>query len=126
LLTLRQEINALLDKLITRELHDALTPEHLFKVLSSTIRSSCTQEGTDIVISLNEEDLKSLEGGFLSKLKAETKKEIVLKPAESIKGGFVISFDAGKSQFDFSERALAEYIGTLLKPKLKEILEGEN
>lgn len=123
LLTLRQEINALLDKLITQELLDALTPEHLFKILSSVIKSSCAQEETDIVISLNKEDLKGLEKSFLAKLKAETKKEIVLKPSESIRGGFVISFDAGKSQFDFSERALAEYIGTLLKPKLKEILE---
>ncbi len=124
LLTLRQEINAMLEKLIVRELHDALTPEHLFKILSNVTKSSCAQEETGIIVSLNKEDLKSLEGSLLAKLKTEAKKEIILRPSESIQGGFIISFDAGQSQFDFSDKALAEYIGTFLKPKLKEILEG--
>ena len=124
LLILRQEINAMLEKLIVRELHDALTPEHLFKILSNVIKSSCAQEETGIIVSLNKEDLKNLEGSFLAKLKTEAKKEISLRPSESIQGGFIISFDAGQSQFDFSDKALAEYIGTFLKPKLKEILEG--
>ncbi len=124
LLTLRQEINAMLEKLIVRELHDALTPEHLFTILSNVIKSSCAQEETGIIVSLNKEDLKNLEGSFLAKLKAEAKNEIILRPSESIQGGFIISFDAGQSQFDFSDKALAEYIGTFLKPKLKEILEG--
>jgi len=123
LLTLRQEINAVLDKLIVREMHDALTPENMFKILNNVIKCAPIEAGSEIIISLSKEDLKTLEGGFLAKLKKEAKKEIVLIPSESIKGGFVISFDAGKSQFDFSERALAEYIGTFLKPKLKEILQ---
>lgn len=124
LLTLRQEINAMLDRLVVRELHEALSPDALFKILSSVIKHSSAHGETEIIISLNKEDLKKLESGFLAKLKAEVKRGIVLKPSESIQGGFLISFDSGKSQFDFSERALAEYIATSLKPKLKEILEG--
>lgn len=122
LLTLRQEINTMLQKIIVGELRDTLTPENLFKILSNAIKGSCSQGKTDIIISLNKDDLKAIENSFLAKLKAETKKEILLRPSESIRAGFVISFDAGKSQFDFSEKALAEYIGTYLKPKLKEIL----
>ena len=45
-------------------------------------------------------------------------KKIILKPAEEISGGFTISFDNGKSCYDFTDKALAEYIGTYLKPKL--------
>ena len=48
----------------------------------------------------------------------------MLKPAEDILGGFTISFDSGKSQFDFTDQALAEYIGQYLKPKLEEILQA--
>ncbi|MBI3990760.1 MAG: hypothetical protein HY350_01285 [Candidatus Omnitrophica bacterium] len=125
LLTLRQEINAMLDKLIVRELHDSLTPENLFKILSAAIKSSCHEKETEIIVSLNKDDLKKLESGFLAKLKAEVKKEIILKPSDSVQGGFVVSFDAGKSQFDFSDKALAEYIGIHLKPKLKEILQAQ-
>lgn len=123
LLSLREEINAMLDKLIISEAHSALTPEHLFKILNSLIQGLPRQEKEDIVISLNKDDARALSGGLLEKLKDAAKKEIILKPLESIGGGFLISFDAGKSQFDFSDNALAEYIGTFLKPKLKDILQ---
>jgi hypothetical protein len=38
-------------------------------------------------------------------------------------GGFTISFDSGRSCYDFTDRALAAYIGTYLKPKLNQILQ---
>lgn len=123
LLSLRQEINAMLEKLIISEARTALTPEHLFKILNSLIQSLPRQEKEEIVISLNKDDLRALSSGLLEKLKDAAKKEIILRPAESIGGGFLISFDAGKSQFDFSDKALAEYIGAFLKPKLKDILQ---
>ena len=124
LLVLKQEINSMLDKLISYQVKDALGTDNLFKVLSKVIRGACCAEKGEIIVSLNKEDLKALESGFLAKLKEETKKKIVLKAADDIHAGFVISYDAGKSQFDFSDKALAEYIGSFLKPKLKEILRG--
>lgn len=124
LLSLRQEINAMLEKLIVSETRAALTPENLYKILSGVIQSLSRQEKEEIIISLNKEDLRAIESGLLTKLKETAKKKIILKPAESISAGFLISFDAGKSQFDFSDKALAEYIATFLKPKLKEILES--
>ena len=123
LLTLRQEINAMLDKLIVKEAHSSLTPEGMFKILSNIIQNACKQEKAEIIITLNKDDLHALERSFLAKLKEETKKEIILKPSEVVHGGFIISFDAGKSQFDFSDKALAEYMGAFLKPKLKEIFQ---
>jgi vacuolar-type H+-ATPase subunit E/Vma4 len=75
------------------------------------------------MVLVNKEDLESLEKNFLYKLREETKKNIILRPAEEISGGFTISFDNGKSSYDFTDKALAEYIGTYLKPKLNQILQ---
>ena len=122
LLILRQEINAMLEKLINTEVKNTLTAENLFKILSNIIKDTLIQEKGQVVISLSKEDLDALENGFLDKLKDEIKKKIILRAADDIHGGFVISFDKGKSQFDFSDKALAEYIATFLKPKLKDIL----
>lgn len=122
ILVLRQEINAMLDRLVVKEVDKALTPEGLFKILSMIIQAACANTKGEIIVTLNKEDLQALESGFLAQLKDKVKQEIVLRPAENIHGGFIISYDAGKSQFDFSDKALAEYIGTYLKPKLKEIL----
>jgi len=124
LIALRKEINAMLDRLIASSVREALKPEDMAKFLSMLIKDYSGKPKENIVISLNKQDLEELEKGFLSRLKDETKKNIILKPSEEIIGGFIISYDAGKSHYDFTDKALAEYIGSSLRPKLAEILKG--
>jgi vacuolar-type H+-ATPase subunit E/Vma4 len=121
LLALREEINAILERIVLQEVKDTLTAEVMYKVISEVIKGHAQDQ---IVVSLNKEDAKELERGFLHKLREETKKGVVLKPSEEISGGFIISFDAGKSHFDFSDKALAEYISSYLKPRLSELLNS--
>jgi len=123
LLSLRKEINAMLGRIVVSDIQQALTPEALFKLLSEVVRNYNAGESSDIMVLLNKEDLETLEKNFLHKLMEETKKKIILRLAEEISGGFTISFDDGKSCYDFTDKALAEYIGTYLKPKLNQILE---
>ena len=124
LLVARGEINAMLMSLITQEVRQALSPDALSKILSSLIQNLSGKHSGEVAVTLNKEDAQKITEHFLSRLKEETKKQIVLKPSEDIHAGFIISFDSGKSQFDFSDKALAEYIGIYLKPKLKDILQG--
>jgi V/A-type H+-transporting ATPase subunit E len=123
LLSLRKEINAMLGSIVISDIQQALIPEALFKLLSEMVKNYCAGESSDITVFLNKEDLETLEKNFLHKLREETKKKIILKPAEEISGGFTISFDSGKSCYDFTDKALAEYIGTSLKPKLNQLLK---
>jgi V/A-type H+-transporting ATPase subunit E len=123
LLSLRKEINALFGRIVVSDIQQALTPEALFRLLSEVVRNYSAGESSDITVFLNKEDLETLEKKFLHKLREETKKKIILRPAEEISGGFTISFDDGKSCYDFTDKALAEYIGTYLKPKLNQILK---
>jgi vacuolar-type H+-ATPase subunit E/Vma4 len=58
----------------------------------------------------------------MARLREETGKKIIVRPSGDISHGFSISFDSGKSCYDFSDKALAEYIGTYLKPRLNRIL----
>ncbi len=122
LLSLRKEINVMLGRIVVSEIQKALTPEALFKLLSEVVRNYSAGEISDITVLLNKEDLEILEKNFLYKLKEETKKKIILSPSEEISGGFTISFDSGNSCYDFTDKALAEYIGAYLKPKLNQIL----
>lgn len=124
LLILRREINTILERLIVSDVRQALNPDALSKILSHLVMNTATGDKAEIIISLKKEDKDAIESGFLAKLKEETKKNVILRAADDIHAGFVISFDTGKSQFDFSDKALADYIGTFLKPKLKQILEG--
>lgn len=121
LLGLRKEINAMLERLVISGIRQALTAEELTKILTTLIKNYHGKE--NIIVLLKEEDLEKLEKAFLEALKEETKKGIALHPAEDIQAGFIISYDNGKSYYDFTDEALAEYIGSYLKPKLKEILK---
>lgn len=123
LLSLRKEINAMLGRIIVSDIRQVLTPEALFRILTEVVRSYSTAERSDIMVTLNKKDLEILENHYLHKLREETEREIVLKPGEEIQQGFTISFDNGKSCYDYTDKALAEYIGTYLKPKLNRILQ---
>src|SRR3989338_169670 len=124
LLVLRKEINASLDKLVGLEGKNTLTPDLLTKIISELIKGYRGKSEGQIAVSLRKEDLELLEKGLLHKLQEEVKKGLTLKAGDDIKAGFVISYDGGKSQCDFSDKALAEYIGAYLKPKLAELLKG--
>lgn len=123
LLSLREEINAMLGRIVISDLRQALTPEALSRLMSEVVRNFNTAEPSDITVSLNKKDLELLEQHYLDTLRQETRRNIILKHGEEIHKGFTISFDNGKSCYDFTDKALADYIGTYLKPKLHRILQ---
>ena len=124
MLTLKKEINAMLERLILQEIQGSITPEVMADILGQIIKEQAKLGKEDIIVTLKKADLDKLEKNFLARLKEEAKKGIILKPSEDVRTGFLISFDNAKSHFDFSDQALSEYIGTYLKPKLAELLKN--
>lgn len=122
LLSLREEINAMLWRIVVSEVREVLTPDALFRLIEKSVRDYSAGGSGDITVSVNARDLEIMENHFIKRLSDETKKTILLQPSEEISGGFTISFDNGKSAFDFTDKALASYIGTHLKPRLNRIL----
>lgn len=122
LLSLRKEINAMLGHIVVSEVRHALTPEALSEIIKEAVRNYSAGEQSDIMVFLTARDLEILEKHYLERISEETKKTILLKPSEEITGGFTISFDNERSYHDFTDKALADYIGTYLKPKLNRIL----
>lgn len=123
ILCLKKEVNAVLEKIIAREIRHTLLPAELEKIIAALVKGAQQKDVSRIEVILSEEDLKKLEDSFFEKLKGETKKGITLKASEDILAGFMISFDQGKSYFDFSDKALADYIAAYLKPQLSGILK---
>ena len=122
LLTLRNEIAATLERLVRSQVHAAMTPEALARIIEGLL-ARAGAEG-EVVLSLREEDRAKLEQGFLAGLRDELKKGIVLKSSEDIQGGFTISYDAGRSHYDFSDAALAEHLCSHLRPPLNDLLKA--
>ena len=123
LISLRQEINEMLNRLVTAGVQQALKPEELARIILGLIKDHGGKTEEDIIISLAKKEIKEL-SGFIQELKEAVKQKITLKAAEGMQAGFIISFDGGKSEFDFSDQALAAYISRNLKPGLEEILNA--
>lgn len=124
LIALRKEINAVLDKIVVSHVKEALAPDETARIITALVKNYSQKEKADIIISVNKEDLGKIEKALIRELKDETKKGITLTASEDTRAGFTISYDAGKSHYDFTDKALAEYIGAGLKPKLAEMLKG--
>jgi len=123
ILSLHKQVNNLLEKIITSRIKEALTPGEIAKIITVIAKDTATDGKKDITVSLSKKDLEKMEKGLLTELKSQLKQTITLKSSEDVKGGFIISYDEGKSHYDFSDEALAEYIGSYLRPKLAEMLK---
>lgn len=123
LLSLRGEINSTLDKIITADVRKSLSPDELVKIITLLIKTGKKEGEGDIVISLGKEDRQKVEKGLLAELKESLRESIALKTVGDIRGGFIISYDKGKSHYDFTDATLANYIAGFLKPKLAELLK---
>lgn len=122
MLSLKKEIVSTLERLVTGHVHKALNAEEMAKILVAIIKG-CGHDKDRIVVSLKKEDLEKVEKALFSELGQEAKKGITLKSTVDIHGGFQISYDSGKSYFDFSDRALAEYLASHLKASLGDIIK---
>ena len=123
LISLHQEIAAMLDKIVAAHINKALGTEELAKILIAIIKDAGSSAKDKTVISLKKEDLDKVEKALFAELGAEAKKAVMLKHAAGINGGFTISYDSGRSYYDFTDKALAEYMAAYLRPELAKRLE---
>ena len=124
LLSLREQINSMLEKVVVAQLGRALSPEEMSKIITTLIKEMSRAKEAEVIVLLKEKDLKKVEKSVLHQLGAEAKKGVTLKPSGEITGGFIISYDGGKSHFDFTDKAIAEYLSLHLKPRLAELLKN--
>ena len=126
LLGLRKEIENTLKKIIIKEVQDTLTHEQLFDLLSTTIKTflSTASNGGSVEITLKPQDSAKIKDAFLTKLQSQIKKTIEVKASDEVGRGFVISFDGGKSSFDFSDESLAEYLASYLNREIADLVKS--
>ncbi len=122
LLSLRREMQSLLERIVAMHVHKAMSPEDLAKILVTIIHGCSSKDKENVIVSVRKEDLARVEKALFAELGHEIKKGVVLKASAEMHGGFTLSYDNGRSYFDFSDKALAEYVAAQLKPALANIM----
>lgn len=125
LISLRKEIGRVLQRIVAARVGDVLTTQNLASMITEVAKKAVEGDqvagGLDVAVSAH--DLKELREGFLAQLQKEIKKPILLKASDDIGKGFVISFDQGKSNFDFTDAGLADYLGSYLNEQVAALLK---
>lgn len=125
LLSLRKNIESILNRIIHEEVSASLKPEQLAEIISRVIEKALEQnmEIASVEVALHKKDLDHLTKGTLVKLQKRLKEPIEFKASDDVGGGFTISFDGGKSSFDFSNESLAQYLCSFLNTQVAKILK---
>ncbi|NQT06884.1 MAG: hypothetical protein HQ575_05020 [Candidatus Omnitrophica bacterium] len=122
LLSLRQQIIELFNKVVKKEVSEELSADTLKQVLTKIIENFQRADDLDVEILLGKDDKKALEGAFLKSLTQELKKGVTLKVSPNIEKGFRIGEKNKNFYYDFTDEAISEAFALYLNPKIVEIL----
>lgn len=123
ILGFKKEINNILNKIIAVEIKPVLGGEQIAELIFTLIKDYAQAEKQGLVITLPKADQENLQQYLFSRLKEEVKKGITIKTNDDIQVGFRISYDAGKSYYDFTGQSLIDYLSARVKPKLAELFK---
>lgn len=124
LLSLGRGLEALLDQAILRSVDAALDPNTLKSLLVKVVEAYAAQGLAEnrLAVLLSPEDHRTLGAAIQAELRTLLKEQVVVQPDERLSGGFTLSVQDGRVEYDLSPAALADAIGALLKPPLSEIV----
>lgn len=123
-LAFRQEIERLLDAIVTRESEAAYGDDALKTAVPEIIKAWSAKGSDSLDVLLPAASLSRLESFFKDKLAAELKKGTELKTERSLGAGFRIAAKDGSAYYDFSAASVAELLSAYLNPRLAETLKG--
>lgn len=123
ILSLRKEIEAMFKNIVLKQVRDSLTPQQTAAILESVIKQYVKENSSSAQITLSPADTQVIKDGLIAKLQNEFKKPLVFKTSSEMTKGFAISFDSGKSSFDFSDASLAEFLSAYVNDEVARILK---
>jgi V/A-type H+-transporting ATPase subunit E len=122
ILAFRGEIQALLERIVGRELEKAYGGDTLKAALPELLKNWAAK-GDALDLILPEGECEKLQSWFNEKLSAELKQGVELKADRNLGAGFRIANRDGSAYYDFSAPAVAELLSAYLNPRLAEILK---
>lgn len=124
LLSLRKEIAQMLQKIVVAQIGDALSIEKMGEIIVAVALKYFEAQGIfDITVAVSEQDLGQFKTDIVGKLKDQMKKDVTVSGSADIAKGFTISFDQGKSSFDFTDKSLAEYLAAYVNQYVGSLLK---
>lgn len=124
ILSLRTRITEIFDAVIAEETKQAYSLKVLEEAIVSLIKAWNKEQVSNLQVLLSASDLKKIEKHLKSRLAAELKKGVELKPFPELQAGFRIALKDGSAYYNFSDQGIAEILAEYMNPKIAEIVQG--
>ena len=121
-LSVKGEIEALFEKVITAEVTRALDEKLLSEAVLQAVKQLAHAEDGDAVIELSEKDSAALESALRARMSDDMARGARIKPFKGLNAGFRVSMKDGSVFYDFSEAEIAGMLARYLNPRLAELL----
>ncbi len=125
-LSLKEQLTALLDRLLKQKISGTLSPEFIKDMITKIIDKWAQDKKADIEVLVGEKDQKKLAELLFADLKEEAKKAIEIKVSPTIEKGFRIGIKDQEVYYDFTDESLLEALKEFLSPSLSAILNTNN
>jgi V/A-type H+-transporting ATPase subunit E len=124
ILALKEKVLQILQTIVLQDVKESLNQDQLQKLIGDVVTGYLKDNSSsgDVVVTLSQEDQDALGSDLLAKLKKKVKEGITLQSSDAMQGGFTVSFDDGKSSFDFSEESLAKFICSFLNERVAQLV----
>jgi len=122
ILSLRTRVTEIFDAVIAEETKQAYSLKVLEEAIVSLIKAWSKEQVPNLQVLMSSSDLKKIEKQLKSRLAAELKKGVELKPFPELQAGFRIAMKDGSAYYNFSDQGIAEILAEYLNPKIAEIV----
>ncbi|HAK44877.1 MAG TPA: V-type ATP synthase subunit E [Spirochaeta sp.] len=116
----KTEIEILFKSIVDSDTKAAMSGKTLEDAVVTVVKAWADKG--DYTVQLSEKDFTELQSSLNSKLAAELKKGVEIKPFAGIESGFRMTEKDGASYFNFTAEAVAANLAELLNPKLSGII----
>ena len=123
LLSLREQMIGLFDRIINAQVSKDLDTELLKRLIIKAVENCSGDSIAQLEVLVNEQDKKMLEESLLAELGKKAKEQVVIKASAGVKKGFRIGYKESSSYFDFTDEAIAQMFMRRLNPRIVEILK---
>jgi V/A-type H+/Na+-transporting ATPase subunit E len=122
LISTNKKLEDIFSRLLQNEVDEVLKGSFLESVIMTVVKN-WKSDLDDMSLLLPEADLKKLESGLITKISAEIKGEIEIKPLTGIDSGFRVSSKDGSAYFDFTGEGISGLLSELLTPGIGSLLQ---
>jgi V/A-type H+/Na+-transporting ATPase subunit E len=122
-LSLRQQIGLLFEKVFKDQIDITLEPEFTAKLITSLIQGWAAQGQESLEVLVSKDDQKKISQFVLDALKKENTEKIEIRAVPSVSKGFMIGFKNRDLMYDFTDESILESLKAFLTPTAKVFLD---